>query len=534
MAKLVQQSTANDPLFFFLVLTSDHISPATGLAPTVTISKNGAAFGAPAGAVTEIGNGWYQVAGNATDTNTLGDILLHASVATADNCDLVAAQVVAFNPRNANLGITNVSANVAQWNGTNVSAPATAGIPDVNVKNINNVAAATPGASGGILIAGSNAATVTFADGIVVNRSTANSDAMQLNGSGSGNGLKATGGAASGATAGGNGVVFTGGAASTTGGGTAGVGFQATGGAGAASTNGAAAGLAATAGGTTTVSGNDGMVVTGTGNGNGLTAAHAGTGKDLNATTSPPLQVNTTQIAGVAVVLDANNLLKVDVEDVGGAALATHAAGMMPADVRDIAGAAVSTTTAQLGVNVVQYNGQTAQTDANNLPKVDVEDVGGAALATHAAGMVPADVRDIAGAAVSTTTAQIGANVVTYAGATAAVDANNLPKVDVEDVNGNATAAQNVSRANQAIVRGTVGSGSTATSIVCSSITTPGSLTAAGQLNGRTVIFDSNTTTASLQGQATNITNNTTGATPTLTVTALTTAPVAGDTFSVL
>lgn len=42
------------------------------------------------------------------------------------------------------------------------AAEATAGIVEVDVKNINNVAAATPGASGGILIAGSNAAT-TFA-----------------------------------------------------------------------------------------------------------------------------------------------------------------------------------------------------------------------------------------------------------------------------------------------------------------------------------------------------------------------------------
>jgi hypothetical protein len=71
MAKLVQQSTANDPLFFFLVLSSDHLSPATGKSPTVTISKNGAAFAAPSGAVTEIANGWYQVAGNATDTSDL-------------------------------------------------------------------------------------------------------------------------------------------------------------------------------------------------------------------------------------------------------------------------------------------------------------------------------------------------------------------------------------------------------------------------------------------------------------------------------
>lgn len=55
-----------------------------------------------------------------------------------------------------------VAANTTQWLGTAAASPATAGIPDVNVKNINNVVAATPGASGGIVIAGSNAAT-TFA-----------------------------------------------------------------------------------------------------------------------------------------------------------------------------------------------------------------------------------------------------------------------------------------------------------------------------------------------------------------------------------
>lgn len=47
--------------------------------------------------------------------------------------------------------------------GTAVSSPATAGILDINVKNINNVAAATPGASGGILISGSNSGTTTLA-----------------------------------------------------------------------------------------------------------------------------------------------------------------------------------------------------------------------------------------------------------------------------------------------------------------------------------------------------------------------------------
>jgi hypothetical protein len=71
----------------------------------VTLSKNGAAFAAPAGAVSEIGNGWYKVAANATDTNTLGPLALHASVATADNCDRIAGNVVAFDPQSATLGI---------------------------------------------------------------------------------------------------------------------------------------------------------------------------------------------------------------------------------------------------------------------------------------------------------------------------------------------------------------------------------------------------------------------------------------------
>ena len=259
MAKLVQQSTANDPLFFFLTQSSDHISGLTGATPTVELSKNGAAGAVPAGAISQIDSvnlpGWYQVAGNATDTNTLGDILLHATATSADPCDMVVAQVVAFNPRNANLGVTNVSANVAQWNGTNVAAPATAGIPDVNVKNYNNQLAAT--------------------------------------------------------------------------------------------------------------------------------------------------------------------------------------------------------------------------------------------------------------------------------------DANNLPKTDIEAINASLTAAQNVSKANQAIGRGTAGAGGALTSITTSAWSPGGAGVVSGQFIGRTVIFDATTATAALQGQATNITANTAGATPTFTVTALTTAPASGDTFGV-
>ena len=62
-------------------------------------------------------------------------------------------------------------------------------------------------------------------------------------------------------------------------------------------------------------------------------------------------------------------------------------------NVIQIAGSTVSTTTAQLGVNVVQYNAQTAQTDTNNLPKVDVEDWRGNQPDSVSSGKIPADVK---------------------------------------------------------------------------------------------------------------------------------------------
>lgn len=79
-------STARD-LVFFMVLTSDHLTGATGKTVTVTLSKNGAAFGAAAGAVSEISSGWYKVAGNATDSNTGGALALHATAAACDATD---------------------------------------------------------------------------------------------------------------------------------------------------------------------------------------------------------------------------------------------------------------------------------------------------------------------------------------------------------------------------------------------------------------------------------------------------------------
>lgn len=104
-----------------------------------------------------------------------------------------------------------------------------------------------------------------------------------------------------------------------------------------------------------------------------------------------------------------------------------------------------------------------------------------------------------------------------------AVDANVTA---VNDSTGAGVVLERVVRGN---VRGTVDAGASTTSIPTSSLSPAAAV--ADQFKGRIVVFDDNTTTAALRGQATDITANTSGGT--LTVTALTTAPTSGDTFTI-
>lgn len=97
--QLIQQNQTARPLLFKLTLTGT-TTPATGKTPTVTISKSGGAFASPAGAVSEVGSGIYKIAGNATDANTLGPLIIHATEATCDTVDEVIG-VVAFDPSTA-------------------------------------------------------------------------------------------------------------------------------------------------------------------------------------------------------------------------------------------------------------------------------------------------------------------------------------------------------------------------------------------------------------------------------------------------
>lgn len=106
MNKLRKQSDSTYPLFFLMVDSTDHITGKTGLSPTVTISKNGGSFASPSGAVTEVGNGLYKVAGNATDSNTVGELWIHATGTGADPTD-TSYTIVAYDPFDSvRLGLT--------------------------------------------------------------------------------------------------------------------------------------------------------------------------------------------------------------------------------------------------------------------------------------------------------------------------------------------------------------------------------------------------------------------------------------------
>ena len=83
MSRQLQQSTAAN-VMVFLVLSSDHITGATGKTLTITASKNGSAFASISPTVVERGNGWYSLALTSSHTDTEGDLALRI---TATSCD---------------------------------------------------------------------------------------------------------------------------------------------------------------------------------------------------------------------------------------------------------------------------------------------------------------------------------------------------------------------------------------------------------------------------------------------------------------
>ena len=109
------------------------------------------------------------------------------------------------------------------------------------------------------------------------------------------------------------------------------------------------------------------------------------------------------------------------------------------------------------------------------------------------------------------------------------ITAGGIVDADVEAVTGDTGAATKLKRVLSGNTTGTVGSGSTTTSIVTSSTNPAANVT--NQFKGLILKFDDATTTAALRGQGTDITAST--AAGVLTVTELTTAAVSGDIFTI-
>lgn len=90
-----EATAANRTVAFYLDLAAT--GDATGKSPAVTLSKAGGAFGAVAGAVTELANGWYKLVLAAGDVDTLGCMAFRVTAASSNDCHFM-TQCVAFNP----------------------------------------------------------------------------------------------------------------------------------------------------------------------------------------------------------------------------------------------------------------------------------------------------------------------------------------------------------------------------------------------------------------------------------------------------
>lgn len=248
---------------FKMIDSTDHFSKKTGLTCTVNISKAGAAFGAAGGTVTEVANGWYKIVLTTTDTNTVGDLSFYITATGADDTDFV-DQVWVRDLADLAYPATSGRSMVVDASGlvdaNTVKVGPTGSGTAQTAKDIGGaVPSAAAGASGGLLISGSNSGTTTLgaltvtgvtthtgnvvmSAGLNITQSSSNTSALVVTGNGTGHGAIITSG--SGAT---------------------GDGFKAV--------------SAAT-------------------NGSGMTLVKTGTGSDLNATVTPLTLAKTTNITG--------------------------------------------------------------------------------------------------------------------------------------------------------------------------------------------------------------------------------------------
>ena len=111
---------------------------------------------------------------------------------------------------------------------------------------------------------------------------------------------------------------------------------------------------------------------------------------------------NVAQWNGSAVAVpNVAGVPKVDIADILGSAPTTTTSGVLDVNMKNIANAAVSATTAQLGINCVNWaGGAIPSPNVTGTPKVDLIDILGTAVSTPAtAGILDVNVKNIGGSA---------------------------------------------------------------------------------------------------------------------------------------
>lgn len=164
---LLKQSTARNKLVF-MTSAANHIAGLAGLTLTITLSKDGGAFASISPTVTDLGNGWYNLALTVAHTDTLGDFALHITGPGADPTDLLWQVVLALPGEPVTVGVLGAgsitTATFAAGAIDSTVAPALA-LLDVAVSTRLAGAAYTAPDNAGISAIGAGVATIlTFTD----------------------------------------------------------------------------------------------------------------------------------------------------------------------------------------------------------------------------------------------------------------------------------------------------------------------------------------------------------------------------------
>ncbi len=143
MATWLKQSTTITLRVGPFLDKTDGVTEETALSPAVEISKAGGAFAArnSATAIAHDSNGWYSVELNATDTNTLGILLLKVDDAATHLPvwhEYMVLPAVVYDSLVA--GSDNLQVDVTQWLGTAAATPTVAGVPEVDMTHLGGVA----------------------------------------------------------------------------------------------------------------------------------------------------------------------------------------------------------------------------------------------------------------------------------------------------------------------------------------------------------------------------------------------------------